>query len=138
VGIAIYFLTIYGMKKSWISNISDLRLTRKDCFTLALFTLVDSDNPGCRLVQGWVTSTVTGESIQHAWCEMPATGTYEDSSEGPIIVVIDYTQPDEHARIIPAELFYEKTGAHNVKRYTLAEAFSRASAVGHDGPWNDQ
>jgi hypothetical protein len=116
-------------------HVTDLKLTRKDCFTLALLTLTTSENQDCRLVHGWVTSSFTGESIQHAWCEMPAIATYDDGSEGPIIVAIDLTQVDVRARVIPAEMLYEKIKAHDLKRFTKAEAVALAIATGHDGPW---
>jgi len=116
-------------------HITDLYLTRKDCFTLAMLTLADSGNRDCRLVHGIVTSSFTGEAIQHAWCEMPAIGTYEDGSGCPITMAIDLTQLDERARIVPADLLYEKTRARNLKRFTLAEAIAQALTAGRDGPW---
>ena len=116
-------------------HVSRLRLTRKDCFSVALLALYTSDNPAARLVHGWVTSSFDGEAIQHAWCEMPAIGTYEDGSQGPITVAIDHTQLDPRARLVPAEWLYEQTGARDLKRYTLAAAIAQAFKAGHDGPW---
>jgi hypothetical protein len=117
-------------------HITGLYLTRKDCFTLALLTLTEfRENADARLVHGLVTSSFTGETIQHAWCEVPAMATYEDDSEGQITVAIDHTQIDERARIIPADHLYGQTGAHDLKRFTLAEAAAHALAAGYDGPW---
>jgi hypothetical protein len=118
-------------------HITTLKLTRKDCWTLALLALADSGNPDWRLVHGWITSTFTGEPIQHAWCEAPAVATYEDGSQGPVTVAVDHTQVDERARIYPAELMYEKTSARDMQRFTLTEAIRNALAAGHDGPWQD-
>jgi hypothetical protein len=117
-------------------HISDLYLTRKDCFTLALLSLTDCGNPDSRLVHGWVTNSFTGEATEHAWVETPAIGIYEDRSQGPVTVCVDLTQIDKRARIYPADLMYEKTGARDLKRFTLAEAMAHAAAAGHDGPWD--
>jgi ribosomal protein L37AE/L43A len=116
-------------------HITDLFLTRRDCWTLALLTLTDCKLPAARLVHGVVTSSFTGKPILHAWCEMPATATYEDGSEGPITVVVDHTQIDPRAVIIPADRFVELTGARAAKRFTLDEAIAQALLFGHDGPW---
>lgn len=121
---------------SEFKHITSLYLTRKDCFTLALLTLADCKIPEARLVHGLVTNTFTGETIQHAWCEVPAIATFDDGSKGPITVCIDHTQIDERARICPAEMIYEKTGAHDLKRFTFTEAIALAAKAGHDGPWD--
>src|SRR5260370_11773374 len=60
---------------------TDMKLTRKDCFTLALLTLTPNDNPDLRLLHGWVTSSFTGESIQHVCSEPPPVAPYYDASE---------------------------------------------------------
>jgi hypothetical protein len=117
-------------------HISDLYLTRKDGFTLALLSLTDCGNPDARLVHGWVVNSFTGKPTEGAWVETPAIATYEDDSQGPITVCVDLTQIDERARIYPADLMYEKTGACDLKRFTLAEALAHAAAAGHDGPWD--
>jgi len=117
-------------------HITDLYLTRRDCFTLALLTLADCKNPEGRIVHGWVTSTFTGEVIQHAWCELPGRATYDDGSEGLITVAVDLTQLDEGARIVPAEWLYEQIRPHNMKRFTFEEACAQALIHGHDGPWD--
>lgn len=117
-------------------HITDLYLTRKDCFTLALLALTEAKNPEARLVHGLVVSSFTGKLTEHAWVEMPAIATYEDGSKAPITVAWDLTQIDERARIYPADLMYEKTGARDLKRFTLAEAMAHAAAAGHDGPWD--
>lgn len=117
-------------------HITDLYLTREDCFTLALLELTDNGNPDSRLVHAWVVNTFTGKNIEHAWVETPAKATYEDGSEGPITVVVDLTQIDERSRILPADLLYEKIGARDMKRFALADAMAHAAAAGHDGPWD--
>ena len=92
--------------------------------------------PDARLVHGLVVNSFTGKLTEHAWCEVPATATYEDGSTGPITVAIDYTQVDARARIIPAETLYEKTGVQQLQRFTFAEAIRHAAEAGHDGPWS--
>jgi hypothetical protein len=119
------------------AHITNMYLTRRDCMSLALLTLTDHrDNPEARLVHGWVRNSFTGELTEHAWCEMPAIATYEDGSEGPITVMVDYTQVDERARIMPVEFGYEKMGGVSyISRYTFVEALVLAAKAGHDGPW---
>lgn len=117
-------------------HITKLYLTRKDCFTLALLALTEGRNtPEARLVHGLVINSFTGKLTEHAWCEIPGTATYDDGTEGPITVAVDYTQIDERARFIPADLLYEKIGARDMKRFTFTEAILYAAAAGHDGPW---
>lgn len=118
------------------AHITDLYLTRKDCWTLALLTLFDCKIPEARLVHCRVFNSFNGELIEHAMVEMPASATYEDGSEGPVTVVVDLTQPDPNARILPADFRYEQGGARDFKRFTLAEAMAYAKAAGHDGPWD--
>ena len=115
---------------------SDLYLTRKDCFTLALLCLTDGRNPQARLVHAKVLDSWTGEYIEHAWVETPGLGTYEDGSTGPVTLAIDLTQLDHRSRIVPAEWMYEANPPHDVKRFTLAEAMAHAAAAGDDGPWD--
>ncbi len=117
-------------------HITDLYLTRKDCFTLALLTLTDYGNPDSRLVHGWVSHYATGGAVEHAWVETPAIATYEDNSKGPITLAVDLTQIDDRARYYPADLMYEKWGARDMQRFTLADAMAHAAAAGHDGPWD--
>jgi hypothetical protein len=118
------------------AHITKLYLTRKDCYTLALLALTDSGDPQARLVHGWCMNSFTGKLSEHAWVEMPATATYEDGSEGPITVAVDYTQINERTRIVPAHLLYEAVQPRDCKRFTLAEAMAHAAAKGDDGPWD--
>jgi hypothetical protein len=112
-------------------------LTRRDCFSVALLTLIEHcGHPGARLVHGWVSHSFAGEPcIQHAWVETPARATYEDGSEGEITVVVDYTQPDPRARILPAEVFYLQTQARDCRRFDKAAAVRNALTHRVDGPW---
>jgi hypothetical protein len=115
-----------------------------DCFQRAgLEMMLSSENPEMRLVHAEVPSTYEpGRWVTHAWCEMPATFGMKDDETGreweePGVVVVDMTQPDPKARIVPREIYYEKCSPRNLKRYTLNEMIERALRHGHDGPWPD-
>jgi len=123
------------------AHLTPIPLTRRDCFSLALLTLLDA-TPGpvdeARLVHGWVRdSWHEGDSILHAWCEFPGIGTLEDGSEVPLVVLVDHTQLDARARFIPREFAYEAMGVDEtrLRRFTLKEALVNAMSYGCDGPW---
>lgn len=119
------------------AHITPTPLTRRDCFSLAALTLMDSPNcPQARLVHGWVRGSFgAGEHIEHAWCEFPAEATYSDGSTGPVLVVVDHAQLDERAVVIPAEDLYAVWQARDLRRFTRAEMIAAALRHGHDGPW---
>lgn len=121
------------------AHLTPTKLTKRDCFSLAILTLLDSpDIPEGLLVHGLLRdSWKPGQWNQHAWCEFPATAIYADDSEGPITVVCDYSQPDERAYLVPRDLFYAQTGACHMKYFTRSEAVARALKAGNDGPWSD-
>lgn len=110
----------------------------RECFKCAaLFMLVNQDKPQAVLCHGEVEFTLEpGTWDWHAWVELPAEATYDDGSKGPITVVIDKTQ-ERPSWVLPAEFFYEKTKARNVKRYTFAEMLKRCIRYRTDGPWSD-
>lgn len=119
------------------AHLTKTPLTRRDCFSLAVLTLLDSpDNPDARLVHGWIRSSFdAGQHVEHAWCEFPATATYEDGSTGPIVAVVDYSQIDERALILPAADLYRAWEARDIRRFTREEAIACGLRYGHDGPW---
>jgi hypothetical protein len=119
------------------AHLTKVHLTHRDCFSLAALTLLDSpDNPDARLVHGWIRGSFgVGEHIEHAWCEFPATATYEDGSTGPIITVVDYTQIDGRAIILPAPDLYRAWQVRDIRRFTREEAIANAKRYGRDGPW---
>lgn len=118
-----------------------LELNHTDCFTLAALTLAHfALDPEARLVHGWVPSSFEGKYIEHAWCEAPGTATFDDDHTEPICIVIDYTQVDPRAVIMPRDFFYEKTTPRMdppPKKYSRAEMIFNAIKFGHDGPWPD-
>lgn len=121
-------------------HICPTKLTRRDCFSLAILTLLESsDNSEARLVHGWVRDSFNpGRYVEHAWCEFPAVATYSDGTEAPITVVVDYSQLDENARIWPREEIYKAMGVRDCKYFTHAEAVALALRFGCDGPWKEE
>lgn len=115
-------------------------LTRKDCYSLAALTLMDSpNNDKARLVHASVVNLLEpGTRTGHAWTEFPAIGTYEDRSEGPIIVVSDYSQVDERARFMPQDEYYKLLQPVDIRRFTRDEMIAMAQRYGNDGPWPDE
>jgi hypothetical protein len=51
------------------------------------------------------------------------------------VVVVDYSQLDERARIAPRDMLYERMHLIDLKRYTRDEAIAEALRAGMDGPW---
>lgn len=119
------------------AHLTKIHLTHRDCFSLAALTLLDSpNNPDARLVHGWVLSSFDGgEHIEHAWCEFPAIATYADDSTGPIILVVDYSQLDERAVMLPAPDLYRVWQARDIRRFTREEAIANGQRYRCDGPW---
>jgi hypothetical protein len=116
------------------SPLWDVGKTSGDCWTRAgFFMLANYDKPDAVLVHAeWL---VSGEWTGHAWCEVPATATYDDGSEATIIVVVDGTQPDPGARYVPRDIYFEHVRVRNERRYTFAQMVEHALKHGHDGPW---
>jgi hypothetical protein len=73
--------------------------------------------------------------IDHAWVEAHGTATMSDGSTQPITMVIDDSQPDPTARMLPLEVFVEKTQARDVRRYDAREMLRNALRTHSDGPW---
>lgn len=118
------------------AHLTNIHLTHRNCFSLAALTLFDSpNNPDARLVHGRILSSFAGEHVEHAWCEFPATATYEDGSTGPIIAVVDYSQLDKRAVFLPAPDLYRVWQARDIRRFTRDEAIANAVRYGNDGPW---
>jgi hypothetical protein len=119
-------------------------LTRRDCFSVAFWTVKHHGNEQSRVVHGRVRDSWTGELVQHAWAETPGAGEYEnDAGERiklPLTVVVDYCQVDERARFMPRDMYYENAGVETTpppKRYTLQQCMLLAVLYGNDGPWDD-
>lgn len=119
------------------AHLTSTCLTHRDCFSLAALTLLDNpQNPDARLVHGWILSSFEpGEHIEHAWCEFPAEAEYTDDSIQPIIVVVDYSQLDERAVILPAPDLYRVWQARDIRRFCRAELIANVLRYGLDGPW---
>ncbi len=121
------------------AHLTPRRLTKRDAFSLAALTLFESaHNPHARLVHGIARNSFNpGEYVQHAWCEFPATVTYDNGMRGPSAVVCDYSQPDERMYFILRDQFYTQMGVRDTKRFTRDEMIARAKAGLNDGPWVD-
>jgi hypothetical protein len=120
-------------------------LTRRDCFSVAFWTVKYHGNEESRVVHGRVRHSWTGELVEHAWAETPGKGTYVNAETGeeeqrPLILVVDYCQVDERARFLPRDFYYEQCGvelAPPPKRYTIQQCMLFAVLHGNDGPWDD-
>lgn len=120
------------------AELSPTLLTRRDCFSLALCTLMFhcQDIPEARLVHAWVSDSFNaGRLIEHAWVEVPATATYTDGSEAEITVIVDYSQIDPRAHIRPAQEIHALLSVQDEQRFTRKEALANVLRYGHDGPW---
>lgn len=113
------------------------------CFSLAAKVMLDAIKAGhwewlehARLCHGEVRDSYHAcRWIEHAWVECPAVATMDDGSTQPVTVVVDESQPDPKARIIPAELFLQHTAARNVHRYDARAMMRLALEHDSDGPW---
>ena len=128
---------LFAAKFAEHSPLWDEGKTSGDCFQrAAYFMLANNDKePQPTLVHAQVRESTTGEWIDHAWCEIPAEATYEDGSEGPIVIVVDGTQPDPNARFIPREIHVEKVVRRDRREFTFEQMVEMARRFAHDGPW---
>jgi hypothetical protein len=119
-------------------------LTRRQCFSVAAVALLHFGKPDSRLVHGWVRNSFDPlHHVLHAWVETSGLGEFLDDStgqtvNGPVTVVIDYTQADERARVMERDRYYEQLGVRTdppPKRYTREEMIRTMFQYGHDGPW---
>lgn len=128
---------LYARKFEEHSPLWDEGKVSGDCFERAgFFMMANSDRePIPILVHAEVRHTETGEWIDHAWCEIMGEGTFEDGSTGPVVIVVDGTQPDPNARFIPKETHAELVAIRNRREYTFAQLVANAFRYGTDGPW---
>jgi hypothetical protein len=89
----------------------------------AAYLTVHRDRPGIELVHGLLERVLPGQSVAHAWVELPldAGPVVFDGARGQF-----YRRPDYYGTLRPCL----------VRRYTPDEVDYLVATTGHAGPWD--
>ena len=73
--------------------------------------------------------------IEHAWVEFSVRSWNSEGLFSPVTYVVDHTQLDSRARLMPAADYYKILDPKGMRRFTRARALEIAFKLDTSGPW---